>query len=190
MFTQPTGAISSLLFIYIIASYLFVAIGLHKISELRGHNKPWLAFIPIANYYLLGFIADNINSYQNKRSNYRIVLLVLAIIYSLFKVIKNILKWNILNTDNSPYLYFLVSIVVGILTLVMLVFSFMVLYKIYKDYSPDKAVVMLVLSIIFYFITPFIIFSIRRNPSVSIQKAREQPQQSQQQYYQQPILQE
>lgn len=188
MLTQATGAISSLFLIYIITSYLFFAIGLQKISEFRGHDKPWLAFIPIANYYLLGFVADDINSYENKRSNYQIILLVLAIISSIFKSIKNILKRNNFNTDNPEYLYFEIKIIVAIVSAIMLGFCFMVLYKIYSDYSPDKAIVMLVCSIIFYFIVPFVLFAIRRNSSVSIQKARDEEQQTQpphpQQYYQ------
>lgn len=41
-----------------LASYALLAWGLYTIAQRRGINKPWLAWIPVANLWILGCVSD------------------------------------------------------------------------------------------------------------------------------------
>ena len=41
-----------------IVSYVLLAWGLFTIAKRRGINKPWLAWIPVVNVWMLGCISD------------------------------------------------------------------------------------------------------------------------------------
>ncbi len=175
---------------FCLISYLFMAFGLYEISKNRGYNKPWLAFIPLANYYLLGAVADNINMSSNKRTHFRIILTISTGATWVFNIIVRIATsiidgfYNLepVKAISVGLLLILVSLIMLSISVTSLVFLFIALYKIYKDYSPDNAVLFIVLSIIFIIPVPFFIFAIRKNSSVSIYYAQ-QPQQYQQYYY-------
>ena len=42
------------LLVFSFIAYLCMAIGVYNIAVKSGLKKPWIAFIPIANHYLLG----------------------------------------------------------------------------------------------------------------------------------------
>lgn len=44
--------------ILVIAAYILMAIGLYAIARNRGIKHPWLAWIPVANVWILGSISD------------------------------------------------------------------------------------------------------------------------------------
>lgn len=41
-----------------IASYILLALGMYTMAKRRGIRKPWLAWIPVANVWLLGCLSD------------------------------------------------------------------------------------------------------------------------------------
>ena len=41
-----------------IAVYVFTSLALYTIAKRRGINHPWLSWIPVANVWILGSIAD------------------------------------------------------------------------------------------------------------------------------------
>ena len=53
-----------------IASYVLQAIALQSIAKRRGFSKPWLSWIPVANIWLLGAIADEYDSRAGISKNY------------------------------------------------------------------------------------------------------------------------
>lgn len=55
-------------------TYVFFAIALYSMAKRRGLYKPWLAWVPIFNVYLLGDIADDICRRQGEEKNYRKIL--------------------------------------------------------------------------------------------------------------------
>ena len=64
-----------------VAAYLFMALGLYTIARNRGLRNPWLAWIPVANLWLLGCISDQyryvtLGEYRNRRKK----LLTLSIV--------------------------------------------------------------------------------------------------------------
>lgn len=75
---------------YLISIFVYVgtAYGLMCISQSCGLKNSWLAWIPFANVYQLGLVADHYMERNEKcTTNQRTKLLVLYIIYSLVAVI-------------------------------------------------------------------------------------------------------
>lgn len=71
-----------------IGSYIFLAVGLYTMAKRRGIRNPWLAWIPVANMWLLGCLSDQyqyvaLGQQKNKRKTLltlEIVVMVLAIV--------------------------------------------------------------------------------------------------------------
>lgn len=133
-----------------LVAYILFALGLSRMAKLRGLDNTFLAWIPVANAYLLGKVADDVNRYLGKQTNYRTILLVLSIISFAGGFI--------------PVVGALASFGCGI---AMIVVQAIALYAIYKDYSPDNAVIMLVTSIIFS-ISFIFLFAIRNKRPITL----------------------
>ena len=131
-------------------AYILFALGLSRIAKLRGLDNSFLAWIPVAQSYLLGQVADDICSRQGKQTNYRTILLVLNIVSiagGLIPIIGSLAAFGC--------------------SIAYVVFQAIALYAIYKDYSPDNAVIMLVTSIIFT-ISWIFLFAIRNKQPVTL----------------------
>lgn len=64
-----------------IVSYVLLAWGLYTIAKRRGINKPWLAWIPVANIWMLGCISDQYRQVaRGQVKTKRKAMLTLAII--------------------------------------------------------------------------------------------------------------
>ena len=72
-----------------IVGYVFLALGLYAIAQRRGLPNPWLAWIPVANVWLLGSISDQYQQVTRNRSTRRrtvllwleIAMVVLTIVF-------------------------------------------------------------------------------------------------------------
>ena len=63
-----------------VACYVLEALSLYTIAQRRGIRKPWLAWIPVVNVWIVGSISDQYQYVVNRRiQNRRKVLLGLAI---------------------------------------------------------------------------------------------------------------
>ena len=68
-------------FFMTVATYVLVALGLYTIAKRRGIRKPWLAWIPVANMWLLGCISDQYRYVaRNQEKSKRKLMLTLTII--------------------------------------------------------------------------------------------------------------
>lgn len=192
--------------------YIFNALGLYQISKKRGYKNAWLAFIPVVNSFVLGGIADNINACYQKKSSYRIWLLILNIvstfaggIYAIvavgnfFQLVQEALIYGAVSSYSGFIAETLLfSSLMSLVSIAMMILNFICQYKLYSDYAPNNATLFLVLSILFS-IAPFFIFAIRNKPSASLYyvnqrmnptpppyQAPQQPYQAPQQPYQAP----
>lgn len=168
----------------LLVQYIFTGLAIMTIAKNRGIKYPWLIWIPIANNYQLGAVADDINEKLGNKTNYRIVLLALSIIASVISLFSYVLSAALELTASSysyghgdisyttgalifSFLFTFIALGVGIAALV---FYIKTLYAIFKDYAPDNAVVFTVLSVIFSFLSGPLLFSVRNKPSFSIAK--------------------
>lgn len=81
IYTQLVPAISNLVAIALsVACYILGAIGAYELAKRFGMKRPWLSWIPIANYYIYGALSDEITVSQRagRKTKYRILLPVLG----------------------------------------------------------------------------------------------------------------
>lgn len=158
--------------------YVFSSIGYYTIAKRRGIKAPGLAWVPVANYFIIGGIGDDYQKRTTgKDAKLRIWMVVLqAIAAMLFfvatvsiigMVISLIVNYDTLG-DEMPidmlFNFFAAYIPLFIGSLILLattVLYYISLYRIYKAASPDMAVVFIVLSIFFSVIIPFVVFALR-----------------------------
>jgi len=163
--------------VWSIAAYVLRSLGVYTVAKRRGVRNPWMAWVPVADYYLLGCISDQyryVVKGQNK--NKRRVLLALAISQILAIVATVILcvvlVFQAVGTAASgateqmviksllPSVVGIgcVSLILSVLAILLLVFRSMALYDLYTSCSPENNVLFLVLSLLVSVTEPFFIF--------------------------------
>ena len=164
-----------------IASYVLRSLGVYTIAKRRGIRRPWFAWVPVVDYYLLGCISDQYQYVvKGKTRNKRSVLLALAItqtvvIIGMFAayilLMVNVVRTAaagmseelMMRTVAAPAIGILcISLVMMVLAIVTMVFRYMALYDLYTSCSPANNVLFLVLSIVFNVTEPFFIFFSRK----------------------------
>lgn len=155
--------------IYAIVLYVFQSVSLYTIASRRGIRYPGLAWVPIANMWILGSISDQYH-YANYRliRNRRKLLLGLAIgqlvssivSYLMGLLMENSLGGSIADIYTSTTIVVIVELGIVALSIVSSVFVFICQYNLYKSCNPNTATVFLVLSILFG-LYPFFFFADR-----------------------------
>ena len=162
----PTG-------IFSIATYVLTSLALYAIASRRGLRKPWLAWIPVVNCWLLGSISDQyqyvVKGEVKSRRKWLLVLsLTKAVLTLTVVILVAVMAAGAFFSD--PGYGMGISIagpVMGILGVVMplaaahiayLVIRFMALYDVYRSMDPANSVLYLVLSILFGATEPFFLF--------------------------------
>jgi len=163
-----------------LATYVLQSLGLYKIAKNRGIKKPWLAWLPIGESWILGSISDQYRyvakgEITNRRKALLWLYVVFFVIYiALFAVFFSFvfsLAFHMVGEyipDELPYESLVMLFVMLGLLLVMLVaaivlavFRYIALYDLYKSCDPGDAAVFLVLSILFSVLMPLFIFFMR-----------------------------
>ena len=176
-----------------IAAYVLTALALYTIAKRRGLNHPWLAWIPVANAWILGSLSDQYRYVvRGENKSKRKVLLTLSILTSvlstamivavfvavgkaMFGVIGGMGEEALLEAILGP----LVGVVglclpmVGIAIAYVVVY-YMALYDLYKSLDPSNCVLFLVLSIVFRVTEPFFLF-FNRNKDQGMPPRRQNP---------------
>ena len=140
----------SSLFIFIVL-YIFESIALYTIAKNRGIKNAFLSFIPVAEYYILGKVYDDISATMNKKTGYAARMVVMGYAGGI----------------SVPFLILAIPFVLVQIgcTVALLIFTLISLYAVYKEYVPSNAVLFLVLSVIIPVTMPFLLFSIRNKKS-------------------------
>lgn len=129
--------------------YIFAAMGLYAMAKRQNIRGAVLSWVPCLQLYVAGAIADGAAG----RVFYRVLLPCLS---------AGVAATGIccaLSLPPSAFLWAWISLGTAI---VMLVFGFEALYRIYAQYTKAPAV-FLVLSILFWFLAPVFVFLMRRS---------------------------
>ena len=184
-----------------IAVYVLTALAFYTIADRRGLKNPWLAWIPVANLWLLGSISDQYHyvvkgEFKSKRK----ILLVLGIASMvvgivIFGLITSLAITGISGAMGGISEEQMVSQLMGRaigmvglfvpmmgIAIAQMVIRYMALYDVYKSMDPSNCVMFLVLSILFSFTEPFFLF-FNRNKDEGMPPRRQQP------VYEQPVYQ-
>ena len=144
-----------------VAIYVFTALSLYTIARRRGISAPWLAWVPVANLWVLGSLSDQYRYLtQGQMKHKRIALLVWrcvsygmvgGVIVSAFLAVAG---------ESVAAIVPLLSLVLVMLVLAIVyaVLYFMALYDVYASCDPQNAALYLVLSIFFRFLVPVFLF--------------------------------
>ena len=163
----PTGLFS-------IAAYVLTSLAIYTISRRRGLSKPWLAWIPVVNCWLLGSISDQYQyvvkgANKSKRKWLLILNLVKAVLLLTMVILVAVIAAGAIfsGPDFFEMGKSVAGPVIGILGLVLplttiiialYVIRYMALYDVYRSLDPSNAVLYLVLSILFSPTEPFFLF--------------------------------
>ena len=165
-----------------IGMYVLTALGLYTLAKRRAISKPWLAWIPVVNCWLIGCISDQyryvvkgeVKSKRKSLLTLTIVQLGLAIAFTAALIVTVFCGVNTSMSVNG-YSRILESIMVPmVVTLGLLlpmagvaiakaIVYYMAMYDLYTSCAPENSVLFLVLSIIFRVTEPFFIFFNRNN---------------------------
>ncbi|MBQ9148150.1 MAG: hypothetical protein IJX69_01150 [Oscillospiraceae bacterium] len=181
--------------------YVFQSLGLYTIAKRRDIQNPWLAWVPIGNYWILGSISDQYQYVtKNKVTNKRKILLWISIASFAVQMVMNIVSNAFLAAagyDSGMMAggiatSMLSAVISWGLSIVTLVFWHMALYDLYGSCSPKNQVLFLVLGIVCSITTPFFVFANRKKddgmhpPMPPAGYIPPQPQYQYQYQYQQP----
>lgn len=176
-----------------IAGYVLTALALYTISQRRGIHKPWLAWIPVVNCWILGSLSDQYQYVVNgtNKSKRKILLglsiadVVLGIaigVTSIVMVVKA--AFGISGYANEEALISAIlgpaMSVLGLcipllgVSIAYAIIRYMALYDLYKSLDPSNSVLFLVLSILFGVTEPFFLF-LNREKDLGMPPRRRDP---------------
>lgn len=147
-------------------AYIMEGLALHRMGKVCGAPYPWLAWIPYANLYALGYVADKDAEVSGRpATHYRITLPILSAVLS-------VLSFGLMGVSvtavfssmdgeisyGSAMLIMLMLLALMVVAVVQLVFEFIALWHIYRLFSPDNAVAFILLSILVSASMPILLF--------------------------------
>lgn len=146
----------------IVVLYLPSAFGYYEVSKRRYIPNNWLAFFPFGQQFILGAITDNIYAYKNKKTYYRFIFPGLLVFPLVVYLLSDVIK-----LQNTTTLIIITAIMLLHYYIFVLI-NKVILFVIYKEYSPKNAILFLILSICFFVLDYVFIFVIRKNVPVSM----------------------
>ena len=180
-----------LVMVYAAYAYVFVSLGGQRMARKVGMSNPWMFWIPCANVYALGNLADTQatlcegknTTYRKKMLTWTIVVACIAIVWAVaFSVYMVVAAANGMLDVNGdlvtldgfdpdaligPALFLLLtSLAFLVLYIVYLVIYYKALYRIYKLYAPDGAAGLVVLSIFVSVAIPAVFLSLSKREPV------------------------
>lgn len=154
-----------------VAVYVLQSIGLYSIAKRRGIHKPWLAWLPIGNMWILGSISDQYRYVvKGQVRNRRKVLMGLTIALLGLSVVMVAAEVLLAMGGAAGSGFFAMGLLAVIfivaffvLTVVGVVFQYICCYDLFRSCQKDNAVVYLVLSILVSIALPVILFLCRKD---------------------------
>lgn len=164
-----------------IAIYLLESISVYKMAKSAEIKNPWLAFIPVANDWVFGTLAEKYKKKNGTKSaRFGIILPVLegivlieSIALTIFTVIsvKEITGYALdaVNTsaEMAPEQFMsLIPVIILYFALIAVAIAyavvfFIALWRVYSSFDKSNATLYIVLSVIFTISVPIILFIIR-----------------------------
>ncbi len=176
-----SGLLSSIpSFIFSIAAYVLSALGLYTMASRRGLHHPWLAWVPVANLWITGSLADQFRyvargEIRSKRKTL-VILEILSVLLGAVTLVMGLgvagrmVSLGLSGRMSEAVVLEAFSSLFGVLALLVpaaglgiarKVIRFMALYDIYGSCDPDNKLLFILLSIFIPFTEPFFLFFCR-----------------------------
>jgi len=171
--------------------YVFQSLGLMGMLKKCGYHKPWFAWVPFVNVLAIGNLAEK---YDDGKPAKKIgkQLLVLQIIMTSMIILFYVFEIMLLiSSAVSPiasgmllvllFIVFIIAVIV--LAIVYSIKMYIAMWKIFRIFSPDYALVYILLCIFVNVTQPFIFFAIRNNEPKNLRQTEFEAYTSDTQYY-------
>ena len=149
-----------------LVSYIFTSLSYYTIAQRRQIKNPWLAWIPVGNYWIIGSIADDYDKRNGLNRNWRKVLLTLTlVIYAtliafyiimMVSVISMAMSTDFSNFTGAPPVEF-IALIIGMYIAFFAILipaaalgacTYVCMYKIFESTVPEKSLKYFLLSIL------------------------------------------
>ena len=180
-------------FLLSVAAYVLSALALYTVASRRGIRKPWLAWIPVLNVWLIGSLSDQYRyvvkgQVKNKRKALLILNLInlvlgIAVVVFVTMMAVTAIRSEMGYFQSDPLMKEILryAIALGCTGMIMTgtgiaaaIIRYIALYDVYMSMDPSNCVVFLVLSILFSITEPFFLF-FNRNKDKGMPPRREAP---------------
>ncbi len=155
-----------------IAGYVLTALAIYTIARRRGLNNPWLAWIPVANCWLLGSLSDQYQYVVKGKNTSRrkwllglniLMFVIVAAIAVLGIAVAGALLFGRGNRYMSQAMGPMIALVglclpLAGVAIACAVIRYMALYDVFRSLDPANSVLYLVLSVLFGVLEPFFLF--------------------------------
>lgn len=160
------------------AMYVMNGIAILNLCRKLAIPNGGLGFVPIANAYKLGQIADRASAINGEKKNYARLLLTFQIImYTLFIPLTVCIislavvgSYNGYSNNALPIMFipiiFMIYFALLAVAIVGSVFTYIAYYKIFRLFAPENAVLYLVLSIVIGFSWLFLLIVSLKKPAL------------------------
>lgn len=155
-----------------IAFYVLQSVGIYTIAKRRGIHKPWLAWLPVGNMWILGSLSDQYQYVKmGKVTNRRKVLLILYAVMLVASVLSTvgtviaIVNATIFNGGEVALGVggtLLSNLLVTGVSIAAMVMEYIALYDVFRSCNPDNSVAFLILGIFLPVTLPFFLFFNRK----------------------------
>lgn len=176
-----------------IATYVLTSLALYTLAQRRGLNRPWLAWIPVVNCWILGSLSDQYRyvvkgEIRSKRKLLLILKILAAVLGVAMSIVCGVMAVNIFGSflrgsaNPGTIMEMVLGSAAGILGLCLplaavaiatAVIRYMALYDIYCSMDPANCVLFTVLSILFGITEPFFLF-FNRNKDLGMPPRRQE----------------
>ena len=161
-----------LLLVFCVIGYILCGKGMSAIARRRGIEKPWLAWVPVGNMWLLGCISDQYRYLAyGQQTNRRRTLLILSIVTTACSVplsVMSAMMSAMTQADPTAESVLIMSLVVLVFACVVLavavvqsVMQFMAYYDLFRSCDPGKSLMYLLVSLFVTFPLPFFVYGCR-----------------------------
>ena len=159
-----------------IANYVLTSLSLHKIAERRQIKNPWLAWLPYANYWIIGSIADDYDARLGHNRKWRVIMLSMSLSFvgafmvSYIGIFVSLVSIAIQSAEHEPEPGVLIATILPLYLLLILAMIVAMalqachtvcLFKIYESTVPEKAVKYFLLSLLVPFASAFCLYKCR-----------------------------
>lgn len=167
-YTAYIGFFLIIALVFSVISYIFQGKGMYAIAKRRGIEKPWLAWVPVGNMWLLGCISDQFRylSYGQNTTRRRKLMVLDIILIAVILLLCGLCIWVAVSVSVGEGLSLATSMLVvvyGMLAVAVVasVLQYKCYFDLFRSCDPSKSVLFLILSILVGYPLPFFVYACR-----------------------------
>lgn len=156
---------------YLVVAYILQSKAMYAIAQRRGIEKPWMAWVPFCNSWMLGAISDQYQQavwgdVKNRRKSLLIWHIVYTVAINIYTNVYTIFMFAVEEGDEDLMivlvLFFLLAILAFLaVSVIYLIQYYKALFDLFRSSDPGRSMMYLMLSIFVQFPLPFFMYACR-----------------------------